>query len=88
MMRIMRLIHSVAILAIICIMLQISISNGSPDDEEISHIDGYVFEAYSDGTPIIFAWISIYDNNTLINKALSEYLILIKAPWENLFKID
>ncbi len=67
----MRLIHSVAILAIICIILQISISNGSPDDEEISQIDGYVFEAYSDGTPIIFAWISIYDNNTLINKGLS-----------------
>ena len=67
----MRFIHSVAILAVICIMLQVSISNGSPDDGEISHIDGYVFEAYSDGKPIIFAWISVYDNNTLINKGLS-----------------
>jgi Kef-type K+ transport system membrane component KefB len=67
----MKLIHSVAMLAIICIMLQISISTGSPDDREISRIEGYVFEAYSDGKPIIFAWISIYHNNTLINKGLS-----------------
>ena len=67
----MRLIHSVAMLAIVCIILQVSISNGSPDDEEISHLYGYVFEAYSDGNPIIFAWISVYDNNTLINKGLS-----------------
>jgi Kef-type K+ transport system membrane component KefB len=52
-------------------MLQISISNGSPDDEEISYVNGHIFEAYSDRKPIIFAWISIYDNNTLINKGLS-----------------
>jgi len=67
----MRFIHSVAMLAIVCIMLQVSISNGSPDDEEICYVNGYVFEAYSDGNPIIFAWISVYDNNTLINKGLS-----------------
>src|SRR4030043_1417363 len=67
----MRLIHSVAMLAIVCIILQVSISNGSPDDEEISYVNGYVFEAYSDGSPMIFAWISVYDNNTLINKGLS-----------------
>ena len=67
----MKLIHSVAMLAIVCIILQVSISNGSPDDEEISYLNGYVFEAYSNGNPIIFAWISVYDNNTLINKGLS-----------------
>lgn len=67
----MRFIHSVAMLAIVCIMLQVSISNGSPDDEEICYVNGYVFEAYSDGKPIIFAWIRVYDNNTLINKGLS-----------------
>jgi Kef-type K+ transport system membrane component KefB len=67
----MRLIRSVAMLAIVCIILQVSISNGSPDDEEISYINGYIFEAYSDGKPIIFAWISVYDNHTLINKGLS-----------------
>jgi Kef-type K+ transport system membrane component KefB len=58
-------------LAIVCIILQVSISNGSPDDEEIIYLNGYVFEAYSNGNPIIFAWISVYDNNTLINKGLS-----------------
>ena len=67
----MRFIHSVAMLAIVCIMLQVSISNGSPDDEEICYVNGYVFEAYSDGNPITFAWISVYDNNTLIDKGLS-----------------
>ena len=67
----MRFIHSVAMLAIVCIMLQVSISNGSPDDEEICYVNGYVFEAYSDGNPVIFAWISVYDNNTLIDKVLS-----------------
>jgi Kef-type K+ transport system membrane component KefB len=67
----MRLIHSVAMLAIVCIILQVSISNGSPDDEEISYFNGYIFEAYSNEKPIIFAWISVYDNNTLINKGLS-----------------
>jgi|GEM_PF-43250 len=67
----MRLIHSVAMLAIVCIILQVSISNGSPDDEEISYFNGYIFEAYSNEKPIIFTWISVYDNNTLINKGLS-----------------
>ncbi|WP_455369513.1 cation:proton antiporter domain-containing protein [[Eubacterium] cellulosolvens] len=85
----MRFIHSVAILAIICIMLQIPISNGSPDDDEICYIDGYVFEAYSDGKPIIFAWISVYDNNTLINKGLSgrngSYSFTIKSGMYNVY---
>jgi hypothetical protein len=67
----MRLIYSVTILVIICILTQISISYGSPDDEETCHLNGYIFEAYSDGKPIIFSWISVYKNNTLINKGLS-----------------